>query len=77
MNVCEIVCFVCRLLWKIQIFSLNVSLHNRQLIAETLARMKTNESNGVSRPTAAAIRFLRSAEQRTGKDRVRNGNVQR
>jgi hypothetical protein len=73
----EIVRFLCSLLWKIQIFQLNVSLHNWKLTAETLARMKTNSSNGVSRPTAAATRLLRSVEQRTGNDRVRNENVQR
>jgi hypothetical protein len=40
-----------------------------------MARMKTNSGNGVSRPTAAATRFLRSVEQRTVKDRIRNENV--
>jgi hypothetical protein len=39
--------------------------------------MKTISGNGVSRPTAVVIKCLRSEEHRTGKDRVRNGNVQR
>ena len=68
---------LCSLPCKIQIFELNISLHNWKLTAETLARMKTISGNGVSRPTGAATRFLRSVEQGTGKDRVRNENVQR
>jgi hypothetical protein len=52
-----------------------MSLCNWKLRAEIWARTKTNSDNGVSRPTAAAVRFLRSVKQKTRKDRARNENV--